>query len=1409
MKKRILSLFLAVVLLFAALGQMLPTASAATYSGTCGDNLTWSLDIKTGALTIFGAGTMTDSPWSSYSDIITSVQINNGVTNIKSGAFSDCSILTSVTIPDSVTSIGGSAFKSCSSLTSITIPDSVTSIGNSAFESCSNLTSLTIPDSVTSIGQDAFYYCTSLTSVKMGSSVTDIGNYAFEDCINLTSLSLPVGITTIGAGTFHNCDSLTSITIPDGVTTIGYYAFENCNNLISVTIPSSVTSIGQDAFYYCTSLTSVTFSNALKSIGSDAFAGCSSLTNVTIPGSVTSIGDSAFSNCGSLSAIWVDEENQYYSSDANGVLFNKEKTTLIQCPGGYSSSYMIPDSITSISNDAFYRCNSLTSVTIPSSVTSIGNYAFTYCNSLSAIWVDEENQSYSSDANGVLFNKTKTTLIQCPCGYSGSCMIPDSVTTLGSYAFFTCNNLTSILVDESNQHFSSDANGVLFNKEKTRLIRCPGAYSGSYTIPDGVTSIGSKAFYICDSLTSVTIPDSVTSIGDSAFCFCGSLKSATIGNSVKSINYSAFASCTSLSSVTIPNSVKSLGSWAFSECDSLTSVTIPDSVTSLDAATFYSCDNLTSVIIGNGLTTTALSMFEYCGSLTSITFGNSITSIGVASFSNCTALTSITIPDGVTKISSSAFKSCTSLLSVTIPNSVTTIDSYAFHDCSNLTSVMIPDGVTSIGQQAFSSCANLTSMTIPSSVTSINYKAFYNCDSLANIYFAGTETQWTAAIASDAVGRNVTVHFGSTDAIEGTCGENLQWSLNNGVLKISGTGAMEDYSSYNTVPWYQYRLDFSNVTIDDGVTSIGNYAFYDCDNLISVRIPDGVTSIGKYAFGDCYTLTSVTFPDGLTSIGDYAFYYSCLSDVSFPDSLKTIGESAFSDCYCLTSVTIPAGVTSIGKYAFRFAATLTAFDVDEANLYYSSDDSGILFDKEKTTLIQCPRTYSGAYTIPDGVASIEAYAFPHCTELTSVTIPESVASIGESAFMDCSALTSITIPDSITSIGASAFRDCSSLTSITIPESVRSIEEYTFHFCNNLTDVYYGGTEAQWNEISISSVANSCLTDATIHFAKATIVDATLNPTMNISAGAEMSVSYSFPASKVSEFEDFYLLVEKEMADGETVSTTYGVVEEKSTRSTNDRQPLTVKYHPETGEAMMYTVTYKGINAKEMGDSFTTTLYGVTADGTVYSSLVEATSMKDYLLSRFHAADASAELKTMVIDMLKYGAAAQGRLGYNTENLVTADLTEEELSYATQEIPEAVNHAASTGEGASVNTNITVGARVQLNLSCIYTTATAPETIKCVITDSEGKVLSEIATTNKNNIMFTAIYENVGAKEMRDVISATFYEGETAISKTISWSVESYVAQVRAKTNVTEDELNMVNTMLTYGDSVAAYMKAK
>ena len=292
----------------------------------------------------------------------------------------------------------------------------------------------------------------------------------------------------------------------------------------------------------------------------------------------------------------------------------------------------------------------------------------------------------------------------------------------------------------------------------------------------------------------------------------------------------------------------------------------------------------------------------------------------------------------------------------------------------------------------------------------------------------------------------------------GTCGakgSNLTWTLDSeGVLTISGSGDMHGYGP-SDAPWHG-RV--KSAVIAEGVTSISWYAFYNCRSLTSVTIPNSVTSIGEYAFYDCTSLTSVTIPDSVTSICEYAFQ----------------------GCTSLTSVTIPDSVTRIGSYAFRDCASLTGIWVAEGNSHYSSDVSGVLFNKDKTTLVQCPGAFA-AYTIPNSVTIIGDSAFFYCTSLTSVTIPDSVTSIGAWAFGCCTSLTSVTISNSVTIIGDSAFSHCKSLTSVAIPDSVTIIEGGAFSDCDNLTDVYYTGTEIAWNKIKISDY-NDALKNATIHY---------------------------------------------------------------------------------------------------------------------------------------------------------------------------------------------------------------------------------------------------------------------------------------------------------------------------------------
>ena len=311
MKKKILSIILTLSMLCA----FMPVIATAATSGTCGNNVTWTLD-DNGTLTISGTGEMENYRFYSlfYNSNIKSVIIENGVTSIGDDVFESCISLTSVTIGNSVTSIGNSAFCDCSGLTSITIPDSVTSIGDSAFRDCISLTSVTIGNSVTSIDNSAFACCENLDSVYItdlvaylnidGYSPMGYANKLYLNGKRMTgAVTIPDSVTRIVGNAFNGCDSITSITIPDSVTSVGNSAFRGCSGITSITIPDSVTSIGDYAFSGCSGLTSIILGNGITNIDGNIFSGCSNLAKIVIPKSITEIESGQFSDCSKLTTV--------------------------------------------------------------------------------------------------------------------------------------------------------------------------------------------------------------------------------------------------------------------------------------------------------------------------------------------------------------------------------------------------------------------------------------------------------------------------------------------------------------------------------------------------------------------------------------------------------------------------------------------------------------------------------------------------------------------------------------------------------------------------------------------------------------------------------------------------------------------------------------------------------------------------------------------------------------------------------------------------------------------------------------------------------------------------------------------------------------------------------------------------
>ena len=645
---------------------------------------------------------------------LTSVTIPDSVTSIGGAAFSGCTGLTSVTIPNGVTSIEGGAFSDCTGLTEIlynakaaadlnpyssnvfsnagissgglrvVIGDGVKKIPDYLFSNCTGLTSVTIPNGVTSIGEDAFLSCTNLTSVKIPDSVASIGEDAFYGCTGLTSVTIGNGVTSIGGGAFYGCTGLTSVPIPDSVTNIGSWAFGDCTGLTSVTIPDSVTSIGNDAFKNCTGLTEIyynakaadlgdncRFSNAgtssdgLRAVIGDSvehipaylFRHCNSLTSVTIGVGVTSIGAYAFSGCTGLTEIIYNAKDAADLKGDSAYGFQDAGTS----SGGFQ--VVIGDSVERIPAHLFWYCNSLTSVTIGSGVTSIGEWAFDNCNNIEkvhisdiAAWCGIVCEGYFSNplryAHNLYVNDVLVTDLT----------IPDSVTSIGSNAFFGCTSLTSV------------------------------------TIPDSVTSIGHGAFYDCTGLTEVYY--NAKSVKEESFAFndagtsSGGLR-AVIGDSVELIPAGLFSGCTGLTSVTIPDSVTSIGDYAFSGCTGLKSVTIPNNVTSIGKEAF-NCTGLTEVIYNAKAVADLNSgsyVFKYAGASSGgfrVVIGDSVERIPSYLFYNCAGLTEIYYNAKAAtdlKESSAAFwyvGSSSGSVKVFIGEKVKKIPAYLFTGASNI-----------------------------------------------------------------------------------------------------------------------------------------------------------------------------------------------------------------------------------------------------------------------------------------------------------------------------------------------------------------------------------------------------------------------------------------------------------------------------------------------------------------------------------------------------------------------------------------------------------------------------------------------------------------------------------------------------------------------------------------------------
>ena len=1017
-------------------------------------------------------------------------------------------------IPDTVTSIEKAAFENCNKLTKITIGSGVETVNPYAFNQCNLLATVVFKDSDTAnkkICERAFYYCGSLTEVDFGNAVTSIGDYAFTICSKIKSLEFPDSLTSIGqfafspytdrtGGTYKE-SNLESVKFGTGLKTIGNYAFYDDRKISKLEFTGdNLTSIGSYAFYDNLALEELNLSGDNVSIGDNAFNNCNKLKTVNLKSGIKSIGSYAFRDCTVLDDIKLCSE--------------------LETIGAY----------------AFYNCGNLQSIEIPDNVTKIDNNTFENCSSLKSVSIGK------------------------------------SCTTISATAFNNATKLEKITVSADNEKYSS-VDGALLNKEKTSIILYPKSKSGEFVIPDTVTSIADRAFSSCPNLTKITIGANVESVGAYAFSSCSALTDVVFKDSTikkKVIGLYAFYNCQALSNVDFGNAVTSIGSFAFMIDKSLESIEFPDSLESIGRCAFscydygttgsYFASNLKSVKFGSGLKSIADYAFYENRALNTVKFtGVALTSIGSESFCNI-AITELDLSGTDTSIDREAFYNCNSLETVKL-SGVKTIGQNAFYNCRKLTSVELSENLTTIESGAFQSCVALKNIDIPNKVTKLNDNTFSNCLSLKNVSIGSgcTSISTTAFDGTFSIDR-ITV---SEDNKNYTVVDGVLYNKDMTTLVLypknrSGEFAVPDTVTTIANSAFDSSPNLTKVTIGKNVKTIGASAFGECKSLKTVIFEDSDTvqkTICDYAFYKCPVLTTVDFGNAVKSIGNYAFY-SCqsLNKLDFSkNSVKTIGDYAFTVCKSLESIEFPDSLESIGYGAFSantngyrgsyVASSLKSVkfgrglkSIADYAFYENRQLNTVKFTGDALTSIGYWSFCNIAITELDlsGTdASINMYAFPHCTSLETVKL-SGVKTIGSNAFDYCTSLENVNIGNDVERIASNSFYYNTNLKQLVLGKGLNSIDSTAFSGYKDLTVYCYEGTYGHEYAKSMSNVDIKFIRDNYY------VVD------LKASAVSSNSVTISWKKPNGYDAIDHYIIYKNGAKYDETTDQTYTDINLKS-----------------------------------------------------------------------------------------------------------------------------------------------------------------------------------------------------------------------------------------------------------------------
>lgn len=964
------------------------------------------------------------------------------VAQLGSGAFYYCYKITSITIPQSVVCIKGYAFYGCTSLTAISIPAAVKQIDKGILGNCPALESIEvneknsyydsrlgcnailnsstnelingckntyIPNTVTTIGEEAFTDCSSLTSINIPSSVTSIGTDAFRFCTGLTSVTIPYGVVSIGSGAFSYCTSLTSISIPETVTSLAaspgwvqdHNPFQGCYNITSITVASgntvfdsrnSCNAIIRTADNtLCMGCSKTIIPSSVKSIGISAFGGCINLTSINIPKGVTTIDEDAFSLCKGLTTI------------------------------------TIPEGVTKLPLGTFRGCTSLRSVSLSSTLTTIGQNAFQDCSALETLY------------------------------------IPENVNNIHSYAFSgdatARKSLLTIVVDERNTTYDSreNCNAIIKSGTNELVLGCKNTQ-----IPATVTSIGPYAFYGCEDLTSIIVPEKVTTIGWGAFQDCKSLSSVTLPDILESIKTYAFTRCLNLGKITLPRNLLEIGHYAFGSCSNLKEVyahmtnpfAINDNVFSEQYVGYpgIGSDAVLYIPVGTsaeyksvGGWTKFQNISEYNYPSPAITFVDAnVKAICVANWdtnndgelsqSEAAAVTSLgKVFQGNKEITSfDEFRFFTSVEALT--------DFETFADCLELKSITIPFGVKAIAGSAFANCCNLERISVdPANAT---YDSRRNCNAVIE-----------TAADRIVVGCQTTTIPETVTKI-GDCSFWGRWWLAEKRLPAS----VKEIEACAFA--YCGASEGLNIILPEGLETIGESAFTN-SGLKTITLPKSLKSLGKEAFRECKDMTGVTILDGLTeipdscfrecesltkvslgkvnTIGSFAFQGTALQEIDLTNVVK-VKDGAFMGS-AIKELTVPATLTEVGIEAFSWNWSMTKATFEDGCIR--------VFD----TMFHGNQNLDEVI-LSSTIKSIDPRALARCPNLTTVSLPEGLEEIHEEAFIE-SGLTNILLPSTVTYIGKDAFKDCKGLTSVTVLNPTPVVLESAETFNNRANATLY------------------------------------------------------------------------------------------------------------------------------------------------------------------------------------------------------------------------------------------------------------------------------------------------------------------------------------------------------------------